>query len=376
MNNRQYIKLSQLCVITMGQSPSSDTYNTSKNGLPFYQGNADFGDLYPHNRIWCSAPKKIAHRNDLLISVRAPIGAVNIATETCCIGRGLAALAPNENCSLNYLFYAVKNLTNELEHLGTGSTFKAINKDILENIPVPYYDKLKQELISQRLSLVDRTIFQRKSQLKLFDELIKSRFVEMFGIPYEKSAKFEKDYLKNSCQVITGNTPSKADSNYYGHYIEWIKTDNILSNEIYPTTATQFLSKEGLSVGRSVKGNSVLMACIAGSISSIGKVCITDREVAFNQQINAIVPHKYNVFFLYVMLLLSKDYLISDLHMALKGIITKSMLENKIFIIPPIKLQNQFAEFVQQVDKSRLAVQKSLDELEILKKSLMQEYFS
>lgn len=101
------------------------------------------------------------------------------------------------------------------------------------------------------------------------------------------------------------------------------------------------------------------MACIAGSIASIGRVCVTDRTVAFNQQINAVVPEKYNVLFLYVLLQISKDYLVEDVNMALKGILSKSKLEEKKFIVPPIELQNQFADFVNQVNKSKVAVLKN-----------------
>ncbi len=96
------------------------------------------------------------------------------------------------------------------------------------------------------------------------------------------------------------------------------------------------------------------MVCIAGSIASIGRVCIVDRTVAFNQQINAVITGgKYNIIFLYVLLQISKDYLIEDINMALKGILSKSKLEKKEFIIPPIELQNQFADFVNQVNKSK-----------------------
>ncbi len=117
------------------------------------------------------------------------------------------------------------------------------------------------------------------------------------------------------------------------------------------------------------------MACIAGSVASIGRVCITDRKVAFNQQINAIVPKKYDSFFLHAMLQLSKEYLVEEINMALKGILSKSKLESKEFIVPPIDQQKQFAAFVAQLDKSKLAIQKSLDETQLLFDSLMQQYF-
>ena len=176
-------------------------------------------------------------------------------------------------------------------------------------------------------------------------------------------------------KIITGNTPSRAVEEYYGDFVEWIKTDNIVSGAINPTRAVEYLSEEGMKAGRVVKEDTILMACIAGSIASIGRVCVTDRAVAFNQQINAIIPIDYNPLFLYVLLQISKDYLIEDVSMALKGILSKSKLEEKEFIVPPLELQQQFADFVQQVDKSKLAVQKSLEKTQQLFDSLMQEYF-
>ena len=122
-------KLGEICAINMGQSPDSSTYNKDRNGLPFFQGNADFGEVYPMVRLWCSEPIKIAQEKDILISVRAPIGALNISNCKCCIGRGLAALTVNKNiCIREYLWHALLSKITELNSKGTGSTFKAINK--------------------------------------------------------------------------------------------------------------------------------------------------------------------------------------------------------------------------------------------------------
>lgn len=123
------MELTALCTLNMGQSPESSTYNEQGNGIPFFQGNADFGELHPTVRVWCSAPTKIANAGDILISVRAPIGAMNIAAERCCIGRGLAALTPNlDICTQQYLYYALQSRIDELIAQGTGSTFKAVSK--------------------------------------------------------------------------------------------------------------------------------------------------------------------------------------------------------------------------------------------------------
>ena len=174
--------LGDICKITMGQSPDSSTYNTTNIGLPFYQGNADFGELYPKTRIWCSEPQKIAEPENILLSVRAPIGALNIAKEKCCIGRGLAAITPHKNfCFNKYLFYILKYKYNELNARGTGSTFKAINKSILNNLPIDIYSIDRQKRIAAILDKASELIALRKQQTKKLDMLVKSRFIEMFG---------------------------------------------------------------------------------------------------------------------------------------------------------------------------------------------------
>ena len=257
----------------------------------------------------------------------------------------------------------------------SGATQKAITNGGLAKIEIRVPPLSEQGVLTEKLRYLTQLIADKRKQLELFDEVIKSRFIEMFGDPKDNPKGYAKKQLKDTCRVITGNTPSRAVTEYYGDDIEWIKTDNIVEGMIYPTKATESLSKKGMEVGRTVGKDAILMACIAGSLSSIGRVCVTDRKVAFNQQINAIEPNKYNTLFLYVMLQLSKEYLIEEINMALKGILSKSKLEEKIFIVPPMDLQQQFAAFVEQTDKSKFEIQQSLEKLEILKKSLMQQYF-
>ena len=260
-------------------------------------------------------------------------------------------LIPKKNVLPEYLFYVVSYM--HLEKYYTGAT-----------IPHIYFKDYKNEEfnldnIEKQLEIIDvlgrckKVIEARKQELVELDSLTKARFVELFGDPRSNPFGFEKKRLKDTCKVMTGNTPSRAIAEYYGDYIEWIKTDNIVSGILNPTQATESLSEKGMNVGRTVEKDSILMACIAGSIASIGRVCITDRTVAFNQQINAVVPEQYNILFLYVLFQMSKDYLVEDINMALKGILSKSKLEEKEFIIPPMDLQEQFSDFVKQVNKSK-----------------------
>ena len=278
-----------------------------------------------------------------------------------------------------YVFYSLyanykRGGTRVYENKTTG-LHNLKTDDYVSRYEVAEVDKTDQISICERLDKVFEIIKLREQELQLLDNLIKARFVEMFGDPRSNPYGFNMKMLKDTCKVITGNTPSRSVEEYYGDYVEWIKTDNIVSGLLNPTKASEMLSEEGMKVGRAVGKDSILMACIAGSIASIGRVCVTDRIVAFNQQINAVVPEDYNILFLYVLLQLSKEYLAEEVNMALKGILSKSKLEEKEFMVPPIELQNQFADFVHQVDKSKVAVQKALDETQLLFESLMQKYF-
>ena len=257
----------------------------------------------------------------------------------------------------------------------SGATQKSITNAGLGKIVIHVPSIEEQAAISDQLDAVINIITKREQELVALDDLIKARFVEMFGDPRTNPNGYEVEELRSSCTVVTGNTPPRSVEEYYGDSIEWIKTDNIVSGRTSPTQAVECLSEKGMKVGRIVDEDAILMACIAGSIASIGRVCITDRKVAFNQQINAIIPKHYDVRFLYVLLQLSKDYLVEEINMALKGILSKSKLEDKVFFVPPMELQEQFATFVSQVDKSKVVVQKALDEAQVLFDSLMQQYF-
>ena len=295
----------------------------------------------------------------VILSSRAPIGKVAIAGCEMYCNQGFKNLICSDKIYNRYLYWFLRGKTKYLESLGRGATFKEISKQIVANIEIDIPDLCEQHKIVRVLERINKLIGLRQEESKYLDSLIKARFIELFGDPKDNPKGYSKKQLKETCRVITGNTPSRAVSEYYGDHIEWIKTDNIVSGLLNPTTATESLSEKGMAVSRTVESGAILMACIAGSIASIGRVCVTDRKVAFNQQINAIVPSDYNILFLYVMLQISKEYLVDEINMALKGILSKSKLEEKTFYVPPMELQEQFAAFVAQTDKSKVTPQKA-----------------
>jgi len=177
----EVVKLSdeKLAEIIMGQSPPSSTYNKEGEGLPFIQGKMEFGEVYPSPIVHCSQPIKIAEPNDILVSVRAPVGDANVAPYKLCIGRGLAAIRFNLNRATHWFyFYYFQKIKNFLENLGKGSTFKAITKEDLENLKVPYPSFFEQQKIAEILLTVDKKLeIERNEKAKL--ERIKQGLMDL-----------------------------------------------------------------------------------------------------------------------------------------------------------------------------------------------------
>ncbi len=132
----EWSTIAQSFILTMGQSPPGDTYNETGEGLPFYQGRTDYGFRFPTQRVFCTSPTRLAQRGDSLVSVRAPVGDVNIALENCALGRGVAGVRHPRDCN-SFVFYALKLLKPHFEHFnGEGTVFGSINKKDFQNLPV------------------------------------------------------------------------------------------------------------------------------------------------------------------------------------------------------------------------------------------------
>ena len=258
---------------------------------------------------------------------------------------------------------------------GSTARRRSLPTPTLLELDVPLPDIEQQRLALTTIRHAKNALDSRQAQLTKLDELIKARFVEMFGDPVTNPFNWPTVELGQRCEIITGNTPSRAEPENYGTFIEWIKSDNINTPSTFLTPAQEYLSEVGFQKCRFVESGSLLMTCIAGSLNCIGNVAVTNRRVAFNQQINAITPTCDNVLYLYWLMILSKPAIHKTINMALKGILSKSQLSSIKFPFPSIECQNQFAAFVAEVDKSKVEVQKALDQTQLLFDSLMQQYF-
>ena len=371
-----YVMLKDVCTINMGQSPDSNSYNDTGGGTPFFQGNADFGKINPVVRVWCDLPTKIAHKDDILISVRAPIGALNIADRECCIGRGLAAITADESrCAKGYLWYALSSRVEELNAKGTGSTFKAISKSILAETEIPLPPLDEQRCIAAVLDKAAALIDLRKQQLAKLDELVKARFVEMFGDPVSNPMGWEKEKSENHIDLLSGypfqsEQYSDSGTNICGGLI-------IMPQRIQWEECKHWPKVDGFEEYLLQEGD-IVMALDRPWISEGFKIAQVDKEhlpallIQRTARIRGIDVNQQYLFHYFVNGGFDKH---SNITGSLVPHISAKDIRSFEILLPPIELQNQFADFVKQLDKSKAAIQKSLDEAQLLFDSLMQKYF-
>ena len=374
-------RLDDVCAITMGQSPDSSTYNKECNGLPFFQGNADFGEIHPSVRMWCSEPSKIARENDILISVRAPIGALNIANCECCIGRGLAALTVNNDiCTREYLWYALSSKIDELNSKGTGSTFKAVNKSTLSETEIPLPPLDEQRHIAATLDKVTDLISKRRQQLDKLDELVKARFVEMFG-----NFIYEHDRWK-TCEV--GDIADTIDP-HPSHRTPPISANGVpyigIADCDYTTKQINF--ETARKVGYNVLQEHIKRYTLSngdfiiGKIGTIGKPFMVPAKQSYTLSANTVLikPTKEKIAPEFLFAVFQSEYMDRIIDAEKKSTSQPAFGIQKVrkiaIPLPPMELQKQFAIFSDQTDKVKVTISHSLEKLETLKKALMQEYF-
>ena len=229
------------------------------------------------------------------------------------------------------------------------------------------------------ISILDKAdALRRKRQqaIELADQFLRSVFLDMFGDPVTNPKGWDVKQLKEISRVITGNTPPRQDPENYGSSIEWIKSDNINTPHHYLTEANESLSDEGLKKGRSVPSGSVLITCIAGSLHCIGNAAIADRKVAFNQQINALIPEQeVTTEYLYSLALFGKKLIQDASTNSMKGMVSKGNLEKLYVPVPPKALQKKYSEVFKEFLYKRKRQISSLEQSESLFLSLSQQAF-
>ena len=164
-------KLSDIANITMGTSPEGESFNPDANGSVFYQGRTDFGFRFPTVRLFTTEPKRFADKGDILMSVRAPVGDINIAKEDCAIGRGLAAIKPKDS-NYSFLYYTMMALNFELKKFNDeGTVFGSITKDDLFDLQVVSATSEIRTNFESKVAPIDKVILDNETEIEQLLEM-------------------------------------------------------------------------------------------------------------------------------------------------------------------------------------------------------------
>ncbi|MCY4620145.1 MAG: restriction endonuclease subunit S [Chloroflexi bacterium] len=373
-----WVKLGDVCAITMGQSPPSSTYRDSPAGLPFFQGKADFGDMYPTARKWCVKPKKIAKSGNILLSVRAPVGPTNLALVECCIGRGLAAIEAKKGISQSYLLQTLKAKESELAAQGTGSTFASISGKRLRDFEIPLPPPEEQHRIAEKMTLVEKARAAAAAQLASVDELTTAMLREIF--PRSPSARLPRGWrwvkLGDACQIVNGSTPKSSMPEYWDGDICWV-TPADLGQLTAPRIeeSARYITSAGYDScsTKLVPAGTVVMS----SRAPIGHLAIAETELCTNQGCKSFVPRSgLDGEYLYHAL----SFFMDDIRALGTGAtfaeVSKGTLEEFECPIPPPGEQHGIVATMSSVERARSAAASQLAAVDELRDTLLQRLFT
>ena len=287
-------------------------------------------------------------------------------------------ILPKDGVSRDYLFYFLRTpgTVNLATSRCSGANLPRLGPKQLASFQIPLPPLAEQKRIATILDAADALRAKRLEALAQLDTLLQSTFLDMFGDPVTNPMKWGTSALGEVGEVITGNTPSRKRPEYYGNDIEWIKSDNINDPSSFLTEAEERLSVAGKAVARTSLSGSILVTCIAGSPSCVGNAAIADREVAFNQQINAFVPsERIALWFAFGVFWVGKRLVQRASTNSMKGMVSKSAFSAIAIPIPPMSLQSRFAAIAESVERQKANQRAHLAELDTLFASLQSRAF-
>lgn len=378
------VRLDEICDVIAGQSPPSDSYNQDKIGVPFFQGKADFGSFFPKVRYWCNKPTKISLPNDILFSVRAPVGPTNVNNIEACIGRGLSALRCKKDVLvMKYLLHYLRANETKIAALGTGSTFKAITISELKKLQIPLPPLPQQQKVANILDAADALRQNDKALVAKYDELIQALFLDMFGDPVSNPKGWKKKEFKEyTLDVKNGITRRpKTEEDNSGDKV--LKLKHIRSNFINYDCENRIKLEESEKQKFDVKIGDLLFIRVNGNPDYVGRCALhndKNQEVYYNDHIMRVRYNLNHYNGLFLSQYLNYPYGQSEISKQIKTsagqhTINQGGLEKLNLIVPPITLQTQFAERVAIIEEQKAVAQKSLEKSEELFNSLLQKAF-
>ena len=385
------VKLGEICEIQAGGTPS-------RNKQEFWvQGNIPWVKIKDINSKYISkveehitdlglrfSSAKLFSRGTILYTIFATIGEVAILDIDAATNQAIAGLhLKSEKVLKEYLYFFLLSIKNRVRNDSRGVAQNNINLTYLKNIEVPIVENSIQQEICNNLTKINQIITLRNQQLIELSNLVKSRFNEMFGDPVLNEMGWEKHRLsKLTLKIGSGATPRGGRESYVNEGIALIRSMNVYDGKFIFKDLAYLTNVQAEKLNNVIVESDDVLLNITGA--SVSRCCIVPQIILparVNQHVSIIrcKKHLLSPIFLNQLLITSefKSLLqkIGESSGATRQAITKNQIEELTIPLPPLSLQKEFADFVAQVDKSQLAIQKSLEELETLKKSLMQEYF-
>ena len=382
----ELIELGKVCKISMGQSPPSEYYNHEGHGTPFLQGVKAFGNKYPKYDTWVTKPLKVAKKGEVLFSVRAPVGEVNIAKTDVCIGRGLASISGSNN---EFIFYLLRAFREKIINRQTGTVFGAVGREILESTKFPIPSETEQAAIAKILSDLDSKIELNQKMNKTLETIAQAIFKHWFidfefpneeGKPYKSSGGeminyelgkipkgWQVKYFKDIVSLTMGVSPKGNSYNTDGFGVPLLNGAADFSNGIIEpkkfTTNPVKMCKEG-----------DLLFCIR---ATIGNLTYSDKEYCIGRGVAALSPinkifKEYSYFTL--------EYGLNDLISKASGSVIRGLSKDDIFLykvlVPKDKIMAEFHLLVSSMFSSIRYLKIETHSLSNLKDSLLPKLMS
>ena len=376
--NWEYKKLGEVCEVVGGSTPKT-TIEEYWQGDNYWVTPAELiGNKYqgPTKRKISDDAVKSANLQLLpvgtvLLSSRAPIGKVAITTVPMYCNQGFKNLICSEIILNEYVYWFLLKNNDHLNSLGNGATFKEISKRITENIIIPVPPIEEQERIVGELDLLSGIIEKQKQQLKELDTLAQSIFYSMFGDPITNEKNWVIRSIGDLGEIVGGSTPSTLDESNWDGDINWV-TPAELNNQLFYGETQRKITRKAASKLTLMPIGTILLS----SRAPIGKLAITTVPMCCNQGFkNIICGEEINNVFIYYLLSLTIEYIKALGRGATFKEVSKQSISNHKIIIPPISLQNQFAEKIEKIEKQKEAINKSIEETQKLFDYTMDKYF-
>lgn len=380
------VMLSDIADVTAGQSAPQGDSNYCDNGIPFIKagnllellsGTSEQSIQQVNGEVAKKYKLKLYPEGAILFAksgMSCMKGYVYKTQQECYVVNHLAVVIPKW-CEGDYLKYYFQY--HKPNSLIKDEAYPSISLQDIGNVELIIPSQDEQKKIASILNKVYNLVTLRKEQLTKLDELVKSQFIKMFGDPVINPMEWNTATVGDVCaRIIGGGTPSKKHPEYFTGSIPWVSPKDMKSQTI--SDSVDHINVEAIknSTTKMVPANSVLMVIRSGVLKHDLPIAINSVPVAVNQDMKVFVPNEQMTSsFLMQLFHAHEQYLLSTVRAVTADNIEFSVIRDMVIIVPPIDKQNQFVVFVEQVDKSKVEIQKSLEKLETLKKALMQQYF-